>query len=550
MNHLIVFSFIFLACLIVFFLIISFLFLKIDESANQPSPGLKRFSFKRWLGFFLLILICWLPYLVICSPAITLGYDYFWQLLQGTGIFPISDHHPVLSTYVFEGLFSIGCKFGGAKAGLLFTMIFQSVLMSAILSYCLSCLSGLGVPKKILFVICTLLCLCPVFPLNTLWLIKDSIFTSICVLLFFQSFIFIWSIRNKEAIPKIASLPAITVSSVLFSLYRHGVTIVALILMLTLIVIQLHHSKAEPKKRILKPAICMLSFLLLIAGWNYYTSSIHAMPTNIRESLSFPVRHVMRSLQLHPNDKKLANDPTLKKMYSDNALEGKSVSDVAKTYNDFEADSIKPSYISNNSIIKDFIKLWYSTGLKYPSCYIDATIRGTAGYWWLSIDDVMMDKAVITSGPENDFSRKVMRDRYLNTLFLPTLKTLEDSNIDTNQRFKDLFSEYPQLKDLMNIRSSFPKARAKLSKYMDTLKTMPVISIILTPGFYFWILLFSLGYLLSRKKTGRELWPIMIIVAMAFLSPVNGYTRYVLSAEIIALILLAICFIPKQIIRK
>ena len=77
---------------------------------------IKQTSLKGWIGrtadfyekhigliTFLVILVCWLPYLFVFYPG-SVCHDGYNQLNQSVGIKPISNKHPILGTY-FLGLF-------------------------------------------------------------------------------------------------------------------------------------------------------------------------------------------------------------------------------------------------------------------------------------------------------------------------------------------------------------------------------------------------------------------------------------------------------------
>ena len=499
------------------------------------------FDIKKWGVYFSVISICWAPYLIICYPAVTRGFDFFWQLLQGTGIFPMSNHHPIFSSYVFGALFSIGNKIGGAEAGLFFIMIVQFIVMTGAISFCLTCLSFFNVNKIVIRGICAIISICPVFPSHAIWLIKDSFFTAISIILFFQVFLHVWFVSNRSKPPKIASLPAIVFMCLLFSLYRNGMSIIALVMLVVISWVCLQNNRNGKKY-----ACSVLAFLIMIVSWNGLISYMDVYPTNVRESLSMPMRQIMRSIQMEPDDLSKKEEGVLKGIYKDDP-QVDDIMAIVNRYQDFSADPIKTSYIYDNDLLISLVKLWFKRGLRHPGSYLDAAIRGTYGYWWLQIRPEMKAISTETTGAEDDFANEEMTDLPLERIFVPTVKSLEKNGVDTKKTFRLLQIEYPLLKEIMTVKTAFPKARNKLNKYIDALKSMPIISLFFAPGFYFWVLVFSLGYLFSRKREGRFLWPIVLMVAFACISPVNGYTRYVLPIELLSLIMAGICFIPERL---
>lgn len=149
---------------------------------------------------------------------------------------------------------------------------------------------------------------------------------------------------------------------------------------------------------------------------------------------------------------------------------------------------------------------------------------------------------VCTTGPEEDFANESMRKRKFNTLFLPTVKSLEKAGYYVEQTFEDVFNQYPWVSDLMHVKSAFPNGRKKFGELLAKIEGIPIVSMILSPGTYLCIMMMSFGYLFSRKKSEKYLWPIILLDLLAWLSPVNGYTRYVLLIEVFSIIIIGMCY--------
>ena len=133
--------------------------------------------------YWLIIFICWLPYLIICFPASSFGWDYHWQLLQGMGVVPFSNHHPIVSSLIYGLLYKIGFAVCGAYGGLFFTGLFQTTLMSFAMAYGLLTVRRTGANNKVVRCLLIFICICPVFAGHAVWLIKDSIYSSLVVII-------------------------------------------------------------------------------------------------------------------------------------------------------------------------------------------------------------------------------------------------------------------------------------------------------------------------------------------------------------------------------
>lgn len=506
--------------------------------------GLCRDTFKKG-G---IIAACWLPYLIICYPTITRGYDYFWQLLQGMGAFPLSNHHPVLGSLVFALLFRIGYSIGGAIFGLFFTSLVQVIALSSSIGFALAMVEKTTyAPTWVRRGSLLFLCICPIFPGHAVWVTKDTFFTAIGVLLFTQIYIRLKAYEQRIAIPPIASYPAIAVSAALFSLFRNGVTVIAIIAIGMLLCFEIRKGKGI-RKDVWKCAGTMAGVLLIVSACNCILSVNNVYPTDQREALALPTRQIIRTIQLHPevlDDTSV--EETIKEAYHEQIKNGVFLKDVVNNYDDMNADNIKIDYVEDNRFLPVYLKLWLSLGIKHPGSYIDAFLRGTDGYWYPMKSPHLEARGeiihtVCTTGPEEDFTNEDMRKRKFNTLFLPTVKSLEKAGYNVEQTFENFYNQYPWLSDLMHVKSAFPNGREQFGELLAQIEGVPVVSMILAPGTYLSIMIVTFGYLFSRKKNEKYLWPVFLVDLLAWLSPVNGYTRYVLLIEAFSIIIIGMCF--------
>lgn len=498
-----------------------------------------------------IIIFSWSPYFIICYPTITRGYDYFWQLLQGMGLFPLSNHHPVFGSFIFGSLFKTGYTIGGASFGLALTTIVQMLLMSLSMGFAFAVVRIITkIPNRIYIALVTYVCLCPVFPGHAVWAIKDVIFTAVTIFMFFQFLLHIWCVSNSIYMPVIASLPFFTLSAVLFSLFRNGTAPIAGVVFLVLIFFDL--KICRKKERALKSSAALLAYLIIMILWSSLMSAMHVYPTNSREALALPARQVIRTLKVHPEEMNTESEAILNSLYHEQVANGRDIKSIMDSYDDYNADFIKFDYLSDESIMKDFIHYWIRLGLRHPGSYLDALMRGTDGYWYYGKNPHLEANGIIyhtvcTTGPEDDFANDTMIDKRLDSLFLPTVKSLEQAGVDTDRTFRELCGENPWLDDLMHVKSAFPSMRIELGDFLAKLENNTVIALALAPGTYFFILIVCFAYMFERRKIGRFLWPVILLEVLAWLSPINGYTRYVLPVELISILLIGVCFTDESI---
>ncbi len=528
----------------------------LSSSDGESSVGI--FTWRVWAKFAGPIALCWMVYAIACHPAITRGFDYFWQLLQGLGILPLSNHHPVFSSYVFGFIFSVGYSIGGAQFGLFLTMLVQLAFMVFVLCFCFACLRGIGVHGGVLAALCAIVCLNPVFSTHTLWLIKDSFFSSLCILLFFQAFLYVWFGAHGKKRPWYASAPTIAIVAVLFALFRNGVMPIAIILILVLFVLEFRRTRGTKGETgsgrpsggrsasiVGQWGLAAILFAVLMGGWNAYLAVQDVYPTNVREGLTMPLRQILSTVRDHPSALSADDRNVLESAYKDKIANGGTLEDIVRRMNDHKGDSIKPSYIEDNQTLINLMGLWIRLGSKHPDCYLDTALQSTDGYWWFDVVPAIRENIVELEGAESDFAN----DERAKMPFIDyqeyVVRSIEHAKMDTNQSVATFCEANPMLDDIMHVESSFPAARNALRNVFDRVEESPLTSWAIVPAAYFWLTLIAFCYLFSRRQIGRCCWPILLIWALAFLSPVNGYTRYVFAGEVFSLLLVALCFQPR-----
>ena len=291
--------------------------------------------------------------------------------------------------------------------------------------------------------------------------------------------------------------------------------------------------------------LAAILFATLMGGWNAYLSVQDVYPTNVREGLTMPLRQILSVVRDHPSALSTDDRNVLESVYRDKTANGDALEDIARRMDDNKGDLIKSSYIEDGQTLIDLMGLWARLGSKHPGCYLDAALRSTDGYWWFDVVPTIRKDIVELGGAESDFANDERAKMPFRDYQDYVVRSIEHAHMDTNQSVAALCETNPMLDDIMHVESSFPAVRKALRKVCDRIENAPLTSWAIVPASYFWLTLVAFCYLFSRRQVGRCCWPILLLWALAFLSPVNGYTRYVFAGEVFSLLLVALCFLPK-----
>ena len=522
-----------------FYFVSGFLFRRLDGCKAREAEEKKRGGYlKDWVILFGLLLLSALPYLILCFPATYLTFDCYWQILQGTGVFPLSNHHPVLGSLIFGGLYKLGALMGGASGGLFLITVVQLLTACAVMALITASLKWLGVPKGVWVTSQVIFMLCPLFLSHAMWLVKDSFFTSFFC--FFCLGVFHRAYARKKGRPLFwfAKYPWIAASGLLSCLYRNGILPIVLLMMGILL---WHAFRRHEKKEMQRCLAAMAVLLCLSLLWSGILKWKGIMGTNAREALCMPSRQVVNVLRYYPDALSEEDRTFLEDVYRENG----GIEQVVQKYDILRADPVKPSYFRSMGETIRFVGIWMKLGLKHPGAWLDALLEGSYGYWYPLypagevIHGIPLDR-------KDDTYQTWKKAKMKNMPLYVRMSFSEDGTVPGEKVLDYVMERDPQVAELYDVQSAFPEARDGLMHFMEWLQGVPVLSLLLVPGFYTWLFLFALAYLLARKKFGLLFWPLLLIIALCILAPVNGYMRYFLPVAFLMPLILGSCFLSQE----
>ncbi|MBX9032546.1 DUF6020 family protein [Gordonibacter massiliensis (ex Traore et al. 2017)] len=163
------------------------------DSASTDENERKHAAARKGIAFFtgswsvrcvartaLLVLVCWIPYLVLYAPGV-LTFDPLWSIMQcfGSGALPMitpldgggafSAHKPLVHTWILGGFLLAGNAFGSQTIGLFLYVLLQCVCMAASLAAACCYLAKLGVSWRVR---CGALVFCAAFPFIPLYAVN------------------------------------------------------------------------------------------------------------------------------------------------------------------------------------------------------------------------------------------------------------------------------------------------------------------------------------------------------------------------------------------
>lgn len=461
--------------------------------SNQPR------SFLITVGFLLLM---WLPYTILCFPGLV-SYDTILEMIQGLGFLPYGNHHPILHILFIEFFTKLGnLIFGSYLAGIAMVSLFQMLCGAVIYAYALSCLRRWNLAFGFRIIALLFFAFFPLIPVYNMTIWKD-LWLSWSILLFLLLSIDI----QRRTIDFSKKKHFVIVSLVMFALvFSKNNGIIILILSAAALVIL---SKGI-RIRLAASVLLVVVIFQVVNGPVFDAIGIGRVDS--KEALSIPLLQVARVVRDNPDGISDEDKTLIQKVFS--------YDELTAQYNPKVSDSIKnlfDSTVFNQNKLQYFL-LWLRLGIENPRTYVESFLEHTYGYWY---PDVQYWKMSVNSYPQYL--------KYVTNLDKDDPGSFPDFDPDVENYSIYFFEQLIILEGSLTdgVFSDFPL-------------TSPFLSI----GFYFWLLLVCLFFLLYRKRY-TELTPIVILFALwltCLLSPVYAELRYSLPAFVCAPIVIAFTF--------
>lgn len=428
-----------------------------------------------------IMLICWLPYIIcfypiIMSPdpsfqikqffGIDNKYSYYVNLLDPNVI--ITNHHPVLHTLLLGSCLKIGVLINNHNLGLFLYSFIQILILSSTFSYSIKYLNKINIPFKFKFLVLIVYSLVPMFPFYSMSAVKDVIFSSLVILYTISIYDLFRNKNNHISNIKYLYLFILMVLLVLFR--NNGIHMILLSFPMLIWLM---------KNKLKKLIVLFISILAFNVSYNDFILPFFKItPGSVREKLSIPFQQTARFVKY--NEELLSADDKKK---IDKILD---ISNLGKRYDPKLSDPVKEKFNPNatSQDLKDYFGVWFNCFFQDPALYVDATINNVYGYFY-----PLTSKWYIY----RTYDSRITRDGF-------------------NYHF---------------IRE-FSGERNVLGKFGEKFPQIPIVGLISNIGFNVWMLFLLTGYLIYKNKEKGLiiLLPNLVLLLVCIASPANTYFRY------------------------
>lgn len=417
-----------------------------------------------------LLFVAYVPAWLASFPGIY-AYDSVYQMKwMYSGI--LNSHHPLLHSAYLYGSLRLGeVLFHSRTAGMAFYSVTQMLILSAAFAYTCRYLARRRVHPAIQAAVIAFFALWPIHAMFSVSATKDVLFAALLLLCVVFT---LDMVLDREAFFasgwRIARY--IVTLFLMMNLRNNGFYMLIVFTPFVLIFMRHYWKKVLP--------ICLVPLLAysLLTGPIYRAMGVE--PGDKREALCTPIQMIARAANLNRDE---LTDEEYKKICE------LIPEQYLKNYCSATADSVKNHFDTArfNEDKAGYIKLWAEIGLKCPGTYFDAMLATTYGFWYP--DMAYPDPEAWH--PYTEFKNTEPLDP--NWVIIPTQ------------------SVCPRLLALYQ-RIAYDTAHQRL----------PGISMLFSPGFSFWTLLFSMLCMLYYKQRQLLQAPLLLFLLWGtlLLSPV------------------------------
>jgi len=455
-----------------------------------------------FLFAFLIILLCWLPYLLIQYPG-NVSWDGLNQLNQVAGLIEKTNHYPYVSTAYFGFLFTLGRSILDDNFGVFCIIIVQFFACAAI--FAIICKYVFLLFKKLKFFFFTILffSLYPVFPQYACTVIKDTLYAAVFAL-------FILIIANILTAKKVTfvRMTGLILTGLMLSFFRsEGIYIVSISIIVLVVAFK------SNRRNLLVSMVSIIAVVFLVNNVVVPKIGVQTFNGISSESLSLPFQQTARYIRDYGDDITPNQISVIEKTLG--VADYKTIGEV---YNPNVSDPVKKDSrdITN---LPEYLNVWAQMLKQHPSAYIEATINGAYGYF-------------------SPFEFINVKDYFYNYV-----DSTANNGIPDEQR---LNIYYPA--------DSVPGSSAAILKYdlvryFHTWIELPILqNTIASIGFYTWLLLFFLVNMIRKRATRTDAIFVapLLVLATCVASPVNGLFRYAFPIIACMPVLIAFCIYTIQ----
>ena len=412
-----------------------------------------------------IIFISWIPYFMTFYPGI-ISPDSYSQIQQVLGNLKLEDHHPILHTAIIGMWIKLGLSiFKDINIAISLYTISQMLILSIFYSYVIRFLRRKNVNKVVIIATLVFYMIYPIHAVYSTIMWKDILFSGIFPIFVIMCFEIVFN--TEEFLKKGKNILLFIIISLLTIYLRHNGLYVVIITLVGIIIMIKKYRK--------KLLLLFITIIILFEFINFMIYNVLKVTKgSIAEAMSIPLQQIARSIKNNENE----IDEGIKEGVNCFFEKENIWYDYEPTLSDNVKFKFNVNYFKDNKI--EFIKIWIKLFITYPKDYIEAVIANSYGYYYPEAENSVL--GIYNVDNKHEIIQKP----------------------EENNKVYEVFVKIVQKRNI------------------------PIISMMFSIGFEFWIILTCLGYKIYKKEYNYILIyiPILILWLTCVASPVYNEFRY------------------------
>ena len=349
---------------------------------------------------YIIILIMWSIHLIMRYPG-AMSYDNWRQLAYYMGYDTYTTAQPIFHTWLFGTFIRFGLFIGSSNIGLFLFILFQSLLMAAVLAYTLLIMTSWHTPRWLRLLTLCIYCIAPYFAGYAAFPIKDYLFVvglllwTIEIISLLQKENKSWFLNKSETVLKDTSSTGNTpdllhvffwiIGAAFMILCRKNGIYIYILTSLFILILFLRHIRKSPREVLMSIIVLAIPVVLTSSIDTAITNHYNVIQDSPKEMFSLPFQQTARFVrdygdEISDDDKEIIS----KVLDYDN---------LPELYSEMTADPVKTTYhAQNNRELYDYFSVWLKEFLQHPLCYIEATWNQNYYIFMPDMDNVVYNQ--------------------------------------------------------------------------------------------------------------------------------------------------------------
>lgn len=381
----------FISFLLLFGLVVQIQLHRSNISDKLINDKLINISSKSVLKTFIVIIVCWLPYLFAYWPGLIYGdtTSSFYQILNDV---PLNNHHPVAFTVSLGFFINVANALGYSETiGVAAFTLMQMTVFAGAIAYSTCWLrTRCKLNKSVYYLIVFCVGGSAYLASYSISLWKDPIFSASLSL---STILLTDCVLTNGKTMTTTRMLQLSILLITTCLYRNnGIYVVCIGLVFIIMCLVRHREQTGSRlaaKVLLAPFIFSIACTLFITGPIY--SKLGVEPTEPAETLGIPLNQMARVVALNgrmnSEDKEFMNEILPLEQYKDKYRP--SCTDMLKWDPMFNSKPLNSS---------SFFKRWIHMFINNPKTYLDSWVYQTFGFWSPCNEEEVLHDGNFTGG--------------------------------------------------------------------------------------------------------------------------------------------------------